>query len=87
MQQCGKDEFNPRSYEHLLKVVESIRSQVNLKEKPKIGIICGSGLGSIGEFAGHKGNLVFGYLRGKYVVCIQGRFHPYEHSMDLALVG
>lgn len=34
---------------------------------------------------GHKGNLVFGKLGGKYVVCQQGRFHPYEHEMDLAL--
>lgn len=34
---------------------------------------------------GHKGNLVFGYLGGKYVMCLQGRFHPYEHNMDLAL--
>ncbi|VDN03306.1 unnamed protein product, partial [Thelazia callipaeda] len=34
---------------------------------------------------GHKGNLIFGYLGGKYVICVQGRFHPYEHGMDLAL--
>jgi purine-nucleoside phosphorylase len=34
---------------------------------------------------GHKGNLVFGYLSGKYVMCLQGRFHPYEHNMDLTL--
>jgi purine-nucleoside phosphorylase len=34
---------------------------------------------------GHKGNLVFGYLSGKYVMCLQGRFHPYEHDMDLVL--
>jgi hypothetical protein len=36
---------------------------------------------------GHKGNLVFGMLKGKFVVCMQGRFHPYEHNMNLALVG
>lgn len=35
---------------------------------------------------GHKGNLVFGELCGKQVMCLQGRFHPYEHNMDLALV-
>ncbi|MFH4978356.1 hypothetical protein AB6A40_005065 [Gnathostoma spinigerum] len=35
--------------------------------------------------AGHKGNLVFGNLGGKFVICVQGRFHPYEHNMDLAL--
>ena len=27
---------------------------------------------------GHKGNLIFGYLSGKPVVCMQGRFHFYE---------
>jgi len=27
---------------------------------------------------GHRGNLVFGYLSGLQVVCMQGRFHPYE---------
>uniref|UniRef100_A0A183U3U8 Purine nucleoside phosphorylase n=1 Tax=Toxocara canis TaxID=6265 RepID=A0A183U3U8_TOXCA len=37
------------------------------------------------KVVGHKGNLVFGYLNGKYVVCLQGRFHPYEHGMQLAL--
>uniref|UniRef100_F1LBA4 Purine nucleoside phosphorylase n=1 Tax=Ascaris suum TaxID=6253 RepID=F1LBA4_ASCSU len=37
------------------------------------------------KVVGHKGNVVFGYLSGKYVMCIQGRFHPYEHSMQLAL--
>ena len=28
--------------------------------------------------AGHRSNLVFGTLNGVYVVCMQGRFHPYE---------
>ena len=27
---------------------------------------------------GHKGNLVFGVLADLPVVCMQGRFHPYE---------
>ncbi len=27
---------------------------------------------------GHKGNLVFGYISGRPVVCMQGRFHFYE---------
>ncbi|CAF0975806.1 unnamed protein product, partial [Didymodactylos carnosus] len=27
---------------------------------------------------GHRGNLIFGILNGIYVVCMQGRFHPYE---------
>lgn len=32
---------------------------------------------------GHAGNLVFGYLGGKYVMIMQGRFHPYEgYSMS-----
>uniref|UniRef100_A0A915PQ86 Purine nucleoside phosphorylase n=1 Tax=Setaria digitata TaxID=48799 RepID=A0A915PQ86_9BILA len=97
--------INPRSYDDLSAIAESVRKQVQLKEKPKIGIICGSGLGSIAEcteqavtlpyskipgfpvthVVSHKGNLVFGYMNGKYVVCVQGRFHPYEHGMDMAL--
>ena len=27
---------------------------------------------------GHKGQLVIGKLSGKDVLCMQGRFHPYE---------
>ena len=27
---------------------------------------------------GHKGNLIAGYLSGKYVIAMQGRFHYYE---------
>ncbi|CAF3178313.1 unnamed protein product [Rotaria sp. Silwood2] len=27
---------------------------------------------------GHRSNLVFGILNGVFVVCMQGRFHPYE---------
>ncbi|KAF7638203.1 Purine nucleoside phosphorylase [Meloidogyne graminicola] len=34
---------------------------------------------------GHKGNVIFGWLGGKCCVCLQGRFHPYEHNMDMAL--
>ncbi len=33
---------------------------------------------------GHKGNLVFGFLSDVPVVCMQGRFHPYE-GYSLAL--
>uniref|UniRef100_A0A158Q8G0 Purine nucleoside phosphorylase n=1 Tax=Elaeophora elaphi TaxID=1147741 RepID=A0A158Q8G0_9BILA len=96
---------HPKSYDDLSEIAKSIRKQVQFKEVPKIGIICGSGLGSIADcieqaeilsyskipgfptthVIGHKGNLVFGYMSGKYVVCVQGRFHPYEHGMDLAL--
>uniref|UniRef100_A0A7E4W760 Purine nucleoside phosphorylase n=1 Tax=Panagrellus redivivus TaxID=6233 RepID=A0A7E4W760_PANRE len=100
-----KVDFDPRSYDDLIMLTESVRRQVDLKEVPTIGIICGSGLGKIGDcikdaqilpfkqipgfptthVIGHKGNLIFGYLGGKFVVCLQGRFHPYEHGMDLAL--
>jgi purine-nucleoside phosphorylase len=44
--------------------------------------------GDIPEFpvstvAGHSGKLLFGSLRGKRVVCMQGRFHYYEgYSME-----
>ena len=33
---------------------------------------------------GHQGNLIFGNLSGVQVVCMQGRFHPYE-GYSLAL--
>lgn len=33
---------------------------------------------------GHKGNLIGGFLGGKFVIAMQGRFHYYEgYSMDL----
>ncbi|XP_007906868.1 purine nucleoside phosphorylase 4a [Callorhinchus milii] len=68
------------------------------KHRPKVGIICGSGLGLLAEalqnqesfkyanipnfpqstVQGHAGRLVFGDLRGKPCVCMQGRFHMYE---------
>ncbi|KFD53654.1 hypothetical protein M514_05570 [Trichuris suis] len=36
---------------------------------------------------GHKGNLVFGTWQGATVMCMQGRFHPYEgHSMNLSVL-
>ncbi|KAE9418883.1 hypothetical protein Angca_003398 [Angiostrongylus cantonensis] len=97
--------INPRSYDDLLAVVASIKNQIGDKALAKVGIICGSGLGPIGDqveeptvlpyekipgfpsvsVVGHKGNLIFGKIAGKSVVCMQGRFHPYEHNMDLAL--
>lgn len=73
-----------------------------IKEKsgfePEIGIILGTGLGSLGdciekvsaidyseipEFPvstvfGHAGRLILGFLEGKKVVAMQGRFHYYE---------
>ncbi|KAI6200413.1 Purine nucleoside phosphorylase [Aphelenchoides besseyi] len=97
--------FNPKSYDDVYDLAQTIRRIANLKFEPKVGIICGSGLGDLAEMVenatiipysripgfpnthvvGHKGNLVFGQLQGKSVVCLQGRFHPYEHNMDLAL--
>ncbi|KAG7205406.1 hypothetical protein KM043_007399 [Ampulex compressa] len=69
-----------------------------IKIRPKIGVICGSGMGSIAEslvdkqcfpyeeiphfpvstVKGHTGQMVFGYLCGVPVMCMQGRFHYYE---------
>ena len=65
---------------------------------PTIGIILGTGLGSlvdgielvgtvdydriphfpVSTVESHHGRLLFGKLRGKKVVCMQGRFHFYE---------
>ena len=76
--------------------VATITSKVDLQ--PQIGIILGTGLGSlvdgiemvgsvdydqIPHFAvstveSHVGRLLFGHLKGKPVVCMQGRFHYYE---------
>jgi len=66
--------------------------------RPKIGIICGTGLGHLAEnlttvdsfpyediphfpvstVVGHAGKMIFGYLNGIEVMCMQGRFHYYE---------
>ncbi|KAI3371650.1 hypothetical protein L3Q82_024213 [Scortum barcoo] len=68
------------------------------EQRPKVAIICGSGLGSLAELLsdkivlpyqdiprfptstvkGHAGRLVFGKLKGRECVCMQGRFHLYE---------
>ena len=70
----------------------------NIEFKPQIGIILGTGLGSlvdgmelvgsvgyetiphfpVSTVESHAGRLLFGHLRGKPVVCMQGRFHYYE---------
>jgi len=78
-----------------------IKSKVSLE--PKIGIILGTGLGSlvdgiemvdtvdydkiphfpVSTVESHAGRLLFGRLKGKPVVCMQGRFHFYEgYSMQ-----
>jgi purine-nucleoside phosphorylase len=73
-----------------------IRTQTKLQ--PEIGIILGTGLGSLAEgikvetkigyetipnfpvstVESHAGRLLFGELKGKKVVAMQGRFHFYE---------
>jgi len=73
-----------------------IRTKTDLV--PKVGIILGTGLGSLGEgidvstkvdygtiphfpvstVESHEGRLLFGHLKGKPVVAMQGRFHYYE---------
>lgn len=80
----------------LNEAVEFINKKITFE--PKIGIILGTGLGSlvdgidlVGEVPydgiphfpistveSHHGRLLFGHLRGKPVVCMQGRFHYYE---------
>ncbi|WP_026894082.1 purine-nucleoside phosphorylase [Clostridiisalibacter paucivorans] len=84
-------------------LIEKIKETENfLKDrvdfKPDIGLILGSGLGTlaneiespiilkyeeipnfpISTVEGHEGKLYFGYLEGKKVVAMQGRFHYYE---------
>ncbi len=82
--------------EKLNNAVTFIRSRTDFK--PTIGIILGTGLGSlvdgielvdtvpydqiphfpVSTVESHAGRLLFGKLRGKPVVCMQGRFHYYE---------
>ncbi len=85
----------------LSEATDYIKSQVRLE--PKIGIILGTGLGSlvdgiemvgtvdydriphfpVSTVESHAGRLLFGNLKGKSVVCMQGRFHFYEgYSMQ-----
>ncbi|UCD64749.1 MAG: purine-nucleoside phosphorylase [Candidatus Zixiibacteriota bacterium] len=81
---------------HIKEAVGYIKKQITLK--PKIGIILGTGLGSlvdgielggtvdydkiphfpVSTVESHAGKLLFGHLKGKPVVCMQGRFHYYE---------
>ncbi len=76
--------------------VAHIHKQIDFT--PKIGIILGTGLGSlvdgiqmvgtvgyetiphfpVSTVESHAGRLLFGHLKGKPVVCMQGRFHYYE---------
>lgn len=83
-------------HKQLNEAVAYIKSQIS--HQPKIGIILGTGLGSlvdgiemigtvdydkiphfpVSTVESHAGRLLFGHLRGKPVVCMQGRFHYYE---------
>ena len=88
---------NPDDLKNMIsEAANFITGKVSLK--PTIGIILGTGLGSlvdgiemvgsvdydqiphfpISTVESHAGRLLFGNLRGKPVVCMQGRFHYYE---------
>ncbi|XP_055842150.1 purine nucleoside phosphorylase isoform X2 [Episyrphus balteatus] len=84
------------SYEIIKEIADYLTARTQIR--PKIGIICGSGLNSLADHLvntdsfdyedipnfpvstveGHVGRLVFGYLEGMPVMCMQGRFHYYE---------
>lgn len=93
------------SYEEVESIAQDLLKRV--KCRPRLGIICGSGLGGLanaldnteeiayseiegfpvstgfgledlGIIPGHAGRLVFGNLKGKAVVLMQGRAHLYE---------
>ncbi|MGD8605452.1 MAG: purine-nucleoside phosphorylase [Anaerolineales bacterium] len=85
--------------EYRAKVNEAVKYiQGEVDFKPTIGIILGTGLGSlvdgiemvkevgyemiphfpVSTVESHAGRLLFGRLREKPVVCMQGRFHYYE---------
>jgi len=86
------EEFNRM----LDEAVAFIKEKVSFK--PQIGIILGTGLGSlvdgiemvatvdydkipnfpVSTVESHAGRLLFGNLKGKPVICMQGRFHYYE---------
>ncbi|XP_060766889.1 purine nucleoside phosphorylase 4a [Neoarius graeffei] len=92
-----KDQISHIDYQ---RTVNWLLSQT--QHRPKVAIICGSGLGMLADalqcqdsfkyadipgfpqstVQGHVGRLVFGELKGKTCVCMQGRFHMYEgHSL------
>ena len=83
-------------HKELQEAVNYIKSKIDFT--PSVGIILGTGLGSlvdgielvgsveyddipnfpVSTVESHHGRLLFGNLRGKKVVCMQGRFHFYE---------
>ncbi|XP_049860709.1 purine nucleoside phosphorylase-like [Schistocerca gregaria] len=90
------DERESYTYESVMEIAQFLLNRTTIR--PKIGIICGSGLGELANtltkrqafpysdipgfphstVAGHAGQLVFGFLEGVEVMCMQGRFHAYE---------
>lgn len=84
------------SYEIIKEIADYLLERTDIR--PKIGIICGSGLNSLADLLtktnafpyetipnfpvstveGHVGRMVFGYLEGVPIMCMQGRFHYYE---------
>lgn len=88
--------LNRYTYEALAESARYLLERTSIR--PKIGIICGSGLGSLADnltdtdifpyatiphfpvstVEGHAGCMIFGYLSGVPVMCMQGRFHYYE---------
>lgn len=97
------DQHNTYTFEALQESAQYLLDRVTMR--PKIGIICGSGMeqnelcpGSLADslenkrcfpyeeiphfpvstVKGHQGQMVFGYLQGVPIMCMQGRFHYYE---------
>ncbi|KAK3748669.1 hypothetical protein RRG08_000901 [Elysia crispata] len=84
------------TFEEIQQIADHILAKV--KCRPKLGIICGSGLGKLADMVedkevipyneipgfpvstvpGHAGKLIFGTLKDKSVVLMQGRVHCYE---------
>ena len=85
---------------NLKAMIQQATNQIRIKSNliPEIGIILGTGLGSLADgieisarvdygdipnfpistVESHAGRLLFGHLKGKPVVAMQGRFHYYE---------
>ncbi|XP_043263514.1 purine nucleoside phosphorylase isoform X2 [Colletes gigas] len=91
-----KHQFDSYTFESLQETAQYFLDRIRIR--PRIGIICGSGIGSLADMLddkqsfsyekipnfpvstvkGHAGQMVFGYLQGVPVMCMQGRFHHYE---------
>ncbi|XP_076639798.1 purine nucleoside phosphorylase isoform X2 [Colletes latitarsis] len=91
-----KHQYDSYTFESLQETAQYFLDRIRIR--PRIGIICGSGIGSLADMLddkqafsyekiphfpvstvkGHAGQMVFGYLQGVPVMCMQGRFHHYE---------